>query len=121
MTKALLSWILSYRVGQLRYLASKTYVEGVSQLRRSASIVFGLVFFVALFMSGIILMAVGFAMIVPLSAAGRGMVVFSIGGIALAGSVAGYLVLNSERMWIRLLRVDSVLKAIRGPMETPGP
>jgi hypothetical protein len=114
MTKAILSWILSYKVGQLRYLASKTYVEGVSQLRRSASIIFGLVFFVALFMSGIILMAVGVAMVVPLSAAGRGIVVFSIGGAALTCSVLGYLVLNSERMWIKLLRVDSVLKAIAG-------
>jgi len=114
MTKVILSWLLSYRVGQLRYLVAKTYLETLSQLHRSVTIFFGITLFIALFASGLILMTFGLAMMVPLSTEGRGLIVMSLGGIIVGLSVAGYFILNSERMWIRFLRVESVLKRISG-------
>lgn len=114
MMKEILSWVLSYRVGQLRYLVAKTYIEAVSQLHRSATIVFGIIFFIALFASGVMLMTIGTAMILPLSPEGRGIIVLSAGVMFLGLSVLGYFILNSERMWMKYLGVASTLKEISG-------
>ena len=114
MMKPILSWLLSYRVGQLRYLVAKTYLGALFEIRRSALIVFGIIFFIALFTSGIMLVTFGIAMVAPVSTQGRGVIVLSMGLIAVATSSAGYIIFNSERMWIRVLRVNSILKAISG-------
>ena len=119
MKKMILSWILSYKVGQLRYFAAKAYLETLAQLHRSATLVFGVVFLVALFMSGFILITFGVVMIIPVSAEIRGIIMLSVGALAIAVSVFGYFCLNSERRWIRFFRVDSVLQSISGKKSRP--
>lgn len=114
MTKMILNWVLSYKVGQLRYLVARTYLELVAQLHRSSTIVFGIIFAIAFFASGVMLITFGIAMIAPVSPQGRGMIVLSIGVFVVMLSAVGYFVLRSERMWMKVLNVESVLKEISG-------
>jgi hypothetical protein len=114
MMKLFLSWILSYRVGQLRYFVAKTYLETLSQIRRSVSVIFGILLLIALFAGGLVLMTLGVVMIIPTSMEGRGLIVLCVGFVVLALSLSGYFMLNSERMWIKVLRVESVLKELAG-------
>ncbi|MCB0308395.1 MAG: hypothetical protein KDD48_03405 [Bdellovibrionales bacterium] len=114
MIKAIFSWVLSYRIGQLRYLVVKTYLEAASHFYKTAKFVFGIVFFISLFINGIVLTTFGIVMITPISMEARGLIVLSMGVLTIVLSIVGYFFLNSERMWIKLLRVDAVVKEISG-------
>ena len=112
MIKGILSWALSYRVGQLRYLAAKTYIETASQVHVMISVILGMIFFIALTTGGIVLLTLGAALTwAPVNEV-RGDIILLCGAVVTTLSLTGYMYLNSEKVWVKALRVESVLKEI---------
>lgn len=110
MIKAALSWLMSYRIGQLRYMATKTYLESASQLRQCVTLMFGVIFFISLFISGLLIATVGVIIRLPLSVEDRALSAIVIGMVFIAAAWTGYIILNSEKMWMKYMRVESFLK-----------
>ena len=108
--KVLLGWVLSYRLGQLKYLAIKTYLEAGAQLHKAITVLFGVIFLIAMTMSGLLLVLVGAMMLVPSSVEARGVFLLSTGALMLLLGVIGYGTLNSEKRWIKMMRIEDMVK-----------